>query len=179
MKPFSGRNSDYDFFPAQNRELVVMSSRGGTGEHYLTAVMFTGWLLLLLNQVSTISTSSTCSPPSSDRRPPVLTHCHRRPKNALLPKNHSAAASSLSGRPVQVSPKRSILHNHNRPRSIYISRFEQMSLGQFLTSSSHYAATVGLSNPLSLWFWGLDGFYFLPCPLFEAVQDVFRGGRSC
>ena len=154
-----------------------MSSREGTGEHYLTAVMFTGWLLLLLNKVSTISTFSTCSPPSSDQRPPVLTHCHRRPKNALLPKNHSAAASSLSGRPVQVSPKRSILHNHNRPRSIYISRFEQMSLGQFfLTSSSHYAA---LATLLSLWFWGLDGFDFLPCPLFEAVKDVFRGGRSC
>ena len=38
-----------------------MSSREGTGEHYLTAVMFTGWLLLPLNHVSTISTSTTCS----------------------------------------------------------------------------------------------------------------------
>ena len=39
-----------------------MSSREGTGEHYLTAVMFTGWLLPLLNHVSTIPTFSTCSP---------------------------------------------------------------------------------------------------------------------
>ena len=155
MKPFSGRNSDYDFFPAQNRELVVMSSRGGTGEHYLTAVMFTGWLLLLLNKVSTISTSSTSSTPSSDRRPPVLTHCHWAPKMHFCQRiTRQPPAVSVGGRCRchQRDPSFIIIIG---PAQYIFPYLSKCLWDSFLTSSSHYALTGGLSNPFVLVVLGL------------------------
>ena len=132
-----------------------MSSREGTGEHYLTAVMFTGWLLPLLNHVSTIPTFSTCSPPSSDQRPPVLTHCHWRPKMHFCQRiTRQPPAVSVGDRCRCHQRDPSLMIIHNRPLNMYFPIWANVSW-QFLTSSSHYAATGGLSSPFVLVVLGL------------------------
>ena len=145
-----------------------MSSREGTGEHYLTAVMFTGWLLPLLNHVSTIPTFSTCSPPSSDQRPPVLTHCHWRPKMHFCQRiTRQPPAVSVGDRCRCHQRDPSLMIIHNRPLNMYFPIWANVSW-QFLTSSSHYAATGGLSSPFVLVVLGLG--WILLCRLFSLLR---------